>query len=315
MDPQRARSGAADEAALDLLRAAAAPAELERLRRRVRALEGGLPGTRPARGRPGEPGAEAAACVPTGWEPLDRALVSDGLGGGLVRGALHEWLGLESDAARDWVPPLFVLAHLARRALDERARTPGAGPGPVLWIGRRVWPYPRTLVGDLGVRAASGTRTGARCSLRQGVPLALELERVTVGRSEGRALLEHSIFVDPPDEAGRLWAIDAALRCPSVVAVVADGSRLDLTATRRLQLAARAGATLGLVARPPREASELSAATTRWRVRAAAPDDAAADATDAATDDDALARWSVELLRCKGLQRLRPSDAPAIRGA
>ena len=87
---------------------------------------------------------------------------------------------------------------------------------------------------------------------------------------------------------GRLWAVDRAAGGPGVAVVVADGSRLDMAATRRLQLAAESGSALVLCARPPREIDHLSAATTRWRVRCA-------------SSPDKIPRWDVELLRCKGM--------------
>lgn len=97
------------------------------------------------------------------------------------------------------------------------------------------------------------------------------------------------IVVDPPDDASRVWAVDLALRCPAVGAVVADGSGFTMAVTRRLQLAAAQGVALGLIARPGWELRELSAAATRWCVR------------PVVSDQDGP-RWSVELLRCKGVQ-------------
>ncbi|MFM9994226.1 MAG: ImuA family protein [Phycisphaerales bacterium] len=183
-------------------------------------------------------GAAAAACdrsavAQTGWIEIDRVLP----GGGLRRGAVHEWV---SDAHADrwwrWSPPLLILLHLSVLAARPRAWT--------VWIGRRVWPYGRTL--------AAG--------------------------------LPRSLLIDPPDEPARLWAIDLALRTPGLV-VVADGSSFDLVGTRRLQLAAEAGGSLGLIARPARDLSSLSAAATRWAVRPSA---------------GASERWRVRLVRCKG---------------
>jgi hypothetical protein len=139
-------------------------------------------------------------------------------------------------------------------------------PGCVVWVGRRCWPYPRVL---------------------------------------NRAGLQRSIFVDPPDGASRLWTIDLAARCPGVAAVVADGSGLDMAATRRLQLAAESGSALVLCARPPDEVDHLSAASTRWRVRCA-------------PSADTTPRWIVELLRCKGMQPesevLRTAEWKGVQG-
>ena len=66
-----------------------------------------------------------------------------------------------------------------------------------------------------------------------------------------------------------LFAMEEALKCRALSAVVAEfGEAPDLTATRRLSLAAREGGGIGLVLRHgPDDAP--SAARTRWRVAAA----------------------------------------------
>jgi protein ImuA len=66
-----------------------------------------------------------------------------------------------------------------------------------------------------------------------------------------------------------LWAMEEALKCRALVSVIAelpnDGPIADLTATRRLTLAARAGGGFGFLFR--RRPSPLtSSAETRWRV-------------------------------------------------
>jgi protein ImuA len=66
-----------------------------------------------------------------------------------------------------------------------------------------------------------------------------------------------------------LFAMEEALKCRALSAVIAElHDEPDLTATRRLILAAREGGALGLLLRPkPSEAP--SAAHTRWQVAAA----------------------------------------------
>lgn len=103
--------------------------------------------------------------------------------------------------------------------------------------------------------------------------------------------LSRCLVVRAASAADRLWAADLALR--GGVVVVADGSGLDLPATRRLQLAAEAGGGLCLLARPAREEKELSASATRWRV-------------ECAPSPTMNRRWRVGLLRCKGM---RPGGA------
>lgn len=111
------------------------------------------------------------------------------------------------------------------------------------------------------------------------------------------ALLRNSVFVHVPRRTDRLWAIDIALRCPGVDAVIADASGLTMPESRRLQLAAESGRTLGLLLRPPQDLACLSVARTRWRLTPLATD----------TRDP---HWTLQLLRCKGL---RPTDKDARR--
>lgn len=240
-------------------------AVLRRLERRIqRILDGGSrwPASSQA-------SSQDRLAVPTGWPRADAAV------GGLARGAVHEWLGPSEE--REWSPPLAILVHLVWRA----AAGGGARGGRVLWIGRRVWPYPRAMVRDFEVRERAELAAA---------PLTLELELDRAARSDGAdLLLARSLLVDPSRPASRLWAIETALRCPSVGAVVADGSGLDMAATRRLQLAAEGGRSIGLIARPAREAGALSAAATRWRVGRPQP-----------REDAAGPRWVLELSRCKG---------------
>ena len=86
------------------------------------------------------------------------------------------------------------------------------------------------------------------------------------------------LLVQVPRVIDVLWAMEEALKCRAVAAVVAeiaeDGS-VDLTATRRLSLAAREGGGLGLLLRhrpaaTAKSFSTLSAAATRWDIAAAA---------------------------------------------
>jgi protein ImuA len=80
-----------------------------------------------------------------------------------------------------------------------------------------------------------------------------------------------------PRSVDVLWSMEEALRCRALAGVIAelteDGPAADLTATRRLVLAAREGLGLGLMLRH-RSNALPNAAATRWRIAAAssAPD-------------------------------------------
>lgn len=98
-----------------------------------------------------------------------------------------------------------------------------------------------------------------------------------------------------------LWAMEEALRCPAVTGAVlalawepnrqAGDGRLNLTATRRLQLAAEAGGALGLLLRPDTAHPAPTAAVTRWRIGPLRTAQAGTGLDDP--------RWQVELLRAR----------------
>lgn len=113
-----------------------------------------------------------------------------------------------------------------------------------------------------------------------------------------------------------LWAMEEALRCSALSAVLGELEGVDLTASRRLQLAAESsgvtGFLLDLGAGAPacrnRRWSDkgpegLSAAVTRWRLDAAPSRDEEEDrAPRPAGGLPGLGapRWSVALERCRG---------------
>ncbi len=226
----------------------------------------------------------------TGWAEIDQVLPSRGLD----TARLHEWVGVmpatsainnaekasggnagagaKRGASRPWTPALSMLAHLARRVVER------APHRQVLWIGERVWPCPLSM---------------------------------------DEAVLRRSVFVRATKWFERVWAADLALRSGAAAAVIVDAGGMDLSATRRLQLAAESGGKGGvdggmgeavgaggrvggwgalcLIARPPWESSQLTAATTRWGVSLVS--------LSGSVGFECPARlWSVELLRCKGVQ-------------
>lgn len=99
--------------------------------------------------------------------------------------------------------------------------------------------------------------------------------------------------------ATALWAMEEALRATAVGIVCAEIETLDLTASRRLQLAAEAGGGLGLLLRRDgRHTDETAlpptASVSRWRI-AALPGGPSEYA-----NLPGPARWRAELLRVRG---------------
>ena len=250
------------------------------------------------------------SAVPTGWPEADAAL-----GGGLARGALHEWSGVEglrrASGPSLWTPPLYLAIHLTWQALESQANQGDAlqrqnrtSHGRVLWIGREIWPYPRAMVRDFGLRASEDA-TPSRFNSDALQRSTLELVRWPANSCDDpQRLITRSLLVDADPVQKRLWAVDTALRCSSVTVVVADGSGFDMAATRRLQLAAEVGHGLGLLFRPPWEAKSLSAATSRWRVLRSAP-----------VNGIARPRWSLELTRSKIPMKASSNEADLFESA
>lgn len=90
------------------------------------------------------------------------------------------------------------------------------------------------------------------------------------------------MLIRPAGEADLLWATEESLRSPAPALVIAEPERpLSLTAGRRLQLAAEAGRTTGLML--IREGQGSNAAETRWHCAPLAGE----------SRDSTLHRWSL----------------------
>ena len=106
------------------------------------------------------------------------------------------------------------------------------------------------------------------------------------------------IYVEAGDEKSLLLCFEEGLRHGGLGAVVAEVARLSMTASRRLQLAAEAGGTLGIALRrlPRGRSADVfalpSAAVTRWRVslRPSVP---------LPVPGIGRARWLLQLVRCR----------------
>ncbi|MGJ7038765.1 protein ImuA [Shinella sp. BE166] len=106
------------------------------------------------------------------------------------------------------------------------------------------------------------------------------------------------IYVEAGDEKSLLLCFEEGLRHGGLGAVVAEVARLSLTASRRLQLAAEAGGTLGIALRRFKHRSEEgafgqpSAAVTRWRV-------AVRPSVALPVPGIGRAQWLLQLVRCR----------------
>lgn len=90
-----------------------------------------------------------------------------------------------------------------------------------------------------------------------------------------------------------LWAAEEGLGARALAAVFAEVHALDLTASRRLALAARESGVTAFALRPFGTAPAATAALTRWRVTSA---QSLGEASDSGVG---TACWRLELLRCR----------------
>lgn len=180
--------------------------------------------------------------VLTGHAAIDRAL-----GGGLLRGRVHELLTGEDEGG--------VSAGFAG-ILAQRF------PGATLWL-----------------REAAVERQSGALHAPGLAHLGLDPGKLIVGRL--------------PDAMGAFRAAVDALRCPTLGAVIVevkgDPRSLDLTASRRMSLAAETSGVTALLIKAGGLALP-SAAQTRWRVSAAPSLPLAANAPGNPA-------WDIELLR------------------
>jgi hypothetical protein len=180
------------------------------------------------------------------------ARVDDCLAGGLPLGQVHE-IGADGMEAETGVLAAAFAASWLARLVDPR---------PLLWIA----PPPGAATPEL-------------------YPPAL----LAYGLDPARLLLVQS------GGDGTLAAMEAALRGGAAAAVVAEAGRIGRLAGRRLHLAALAHGSTGFLLRrwphgrnSARDAGEVAAVATRWRL-AAAPG-------VVAHQEPGAARWRVELL-------------------
>jgi len=177
------------------------------------------------------------AAIPFGVAEIDSELPTNGLS----RGALHEFFyndPLDPSAVARTIPALLAYnAHAALASLADRSRwqREGAPLLHTLWIGKRAWPAPPALAGL--------TSSSALLSA---------------------SLFEHSLFIDPPNDASTLWAIDCALRCSAINLIVAACPRVSRTTTQRLTLAAKKNGTTAILLRAHSDLGIPSCATSRW---------------------------------------------------
>lgn len=104
------------------------------------------------------------------------------------------------------------------------------------------------------------------------------------------------IFIDLHREKDVLWAMEEALKCGGLAAVIADLAEISFTQSRRLQLAVEQSRVTGFILRTdPRKLNQI-ASVAQWRIR---PE-------PSQLEDDmpgvGFPRWKVELIKVRNGQ-------------
>jgi hypothetical protein len=227
-----------------------------------------------------EPSARTSRVIPFGAPAIDSKLPS----GGLATGAVHEIIyndPLLPQALASTLPA--VLAYSAHSQLQHNLSQSGwsatsstknrvplnttthhhaahsAHTQTAVWIGKRCWPSPFLLN-------------------------ALD----TPDTAPTHRLLSRSLFIDPPNNASTLWAIETCLRSRAVHLVIAACPRVSRTTTQRLAYVARTNNTTALLLRAAADITAPTYATSRWCI------------TPAPSLQDA-AKWELRLLKLTGI--------------
>lgn len=101
------------------------------------------------------------------------------------------------------------------------------------------------------------------------------------------------IFIELKKEKEMLWAMEEALKCEGLAAVIADIPHLNFTASRRLQLAVEESRVTGFIIRQNTVTINTTACITRWKI-AALP-----SALNTGLPGVGFPCWNVELLKVR----------------
>ena len=101
------------------------------------------------------------------------------------------------------------------------------------------------------------------------------------------------IFIHLRNQKEILWTIEEALKCEGLTAVVGEINTLDLTQSRRLQLATEQSGVTGFLLRTNQRTLNTNACTCRWRIYPLQSE------TEDGLPGIGFPRWNVKLLKVR----------------
>jgi Uncharacterized conserved protein len=104
---------------------------------------------------------------------------------------------------------------------------------------------------------------------------------------------DHILFVRMNREDDVLWAMEEALKCSGIAAVIAEVHKFDFVQSRRLQLAVEKSRVTGFVLRHHPRTIDATACAARWRIRPLASN------PEEGMPGVGFPRWEVELIKVR----------------
>ena len=101
------------------------------------------------------------------------------------------------------------------------------------------------------------------------------------------------IFIDLQKDKEVLWAMEEALKCKGLAAVVGEIKELDFTTSRRLQLAVESSKSTGFILRKDPTNIQTTACVTRWQISSIKSE------LETGMPGVGFPRWNVELLKVR----------------
>lgn len=101
------------------------------------------------------------------------------------------------------------------------------------------------------------------------------------------------IFIDLKREKDVLWAMEEALKCDGLAAVIAEVREISLTASRRLQLAVEQSKVTGFILRNDPRKLSTTACVARWKISPLPSE------PEEGMPGIGFPRWNIELLKVR----------------
>jgi protein ImuA len=154
--------------------------------------------------------------------------------------ALEDGLGVMNDAFPQGCFPLGAIHEFISEGFESAAATAG---------------FISALVSPLMKNGGAGIWIGSSGKI---FPPALQQFGIEPARI---------IFIDLQKEKDLLWAVEEALKCHGLAAVIADIPTLSFTVSRRFQLAVEQSQVTGFIHRSNPRNLNINASVSRWKIK------------------------------------------------